>query len=113
MTEMNLKNLRQRPGGSWAVVFYVPQELQPKIGKREIVRGLGTSDRQEAMRRKTSALLAISAEVHALASDGEEWSTANLTREALAFSQERQKAPRDPEFADYVHGLDEQIPRPG
>lgn len=36
------KNLRQRKGGGWAVVYYVPHELRKIVGKREIVRGLGT-----------------------------------------------------------------------
>ncbi|WP_319530792.1 tyrosine-type recombinase/integrase [uncultured Cohaesibacter sp.] len=53
------KNLRQRTGGGWAVVFYVPHHLRKLLGKREIVRGLGTKDLREANRRKTAKLAEI------------------------------------------------------
>ena len=57
------KNLRKRVGGGWAVVFYVPHHLRKLIGKREIVRGLGTTDLKEANRRKTAKLAEIYQEV--------------------------------------------------
>ncbi|WP_167730326.1 DUF6538 domain-containing protein [Terasakiella sp. SH-1] len=57
------KNLRQRPGGGWAVVFYVPQEFRKLVGKREIVRGLNTKDFKVANSRKNKVLLAIGREV--------------------------------------------------
>ncbi|WP_417820753.1 tyrosine-type recombinase/integrase [Terasakiella sp.] len=57
------KNLRQRTGGGWAVVYYVPDEFRELIGKREIVRGLGTKDIHEANRRKHKVLIQIQKEV--------------------------------------------------
>ncbi len=57
------KNLRQRKGGGWAVVYYVPHELRKIVGKREIVRGLGTKDFKVACSRKNQVLLAIQREV--------------------------------------------------
>lgn len=57
------KNLCQRVGGGWAVVFYVPHHLRKLMGKREIVRGLGTTVLREANRRKTAKLAEIYREV--------------------------------------------------
>lgn len=56
---MNWKNLRRRKGGGIAAVYYVPEALREIVGQREIVRGLGTKDPQQAMRRKHAKLLEI------------------------------------------------------
>jgi len=55
----NTRNLRKRRGGGWAAVVYVPVHLQKIIGKKEIVRGLDTSNLPEANRRKLAVITAI------------------------------------------------------
>jgi len=55
-------NLRQRRQG-WAAVYYVPKEFQKVVGKREIVRGLGTRDLREAAKRKHAVLAEIAKEI--------------------------------------------------
>jgi len=67
---MNRKSVFKRKGGGYAVRYHVPAELRKTLGKREIVRGLNTADRHEAMILKTGKLLEIQAEVFQLISGG-------------------------------------------
>jgi len=67
---MNRKSVFKRKGGGYAVRYHVPAELRKTLGKREIVRGLNTADRHEAMILKTGKLLEIQAEVFKLISGG-------------------------------------------
>jgi len=63
----NTRNLRKRRGGGWFAVIYVPAHLQKIVGKREIVRGLGTANLQEANRSKLTVIAAIQNELGRLA----------------------------------------------
>ncbi len=62
-------NLRRR-GKSWSVVYWVPKHLQETVGKREIVRGLGTRSLEEANRLKHKVLAEIAAELYLTDVDG-------------------------------------------
>ena len=88
MAEMDRKNLRERKGGGYAVVYYVPTELRHIVRKRQIVRGLETQDEKEAMRLKPSKLLEIQGEVNALV-NGHEYSCTNMTKEAADYATQR------------------------
>jgi len=106
MTEMNRKYLRKRPSGGFAAVYFVPTEFRAKLGgKREIVRGLGTNDEKEAMRRKTAKLLEIQAEVHRLV-NGELGDTAWIMKEAAEYARMRRGIDPDDPVLD---GIDLQI----
>ena len=50
------RNLRRRSNGWWYAVFYVPAGLQDAVGRREIVRALGTKDLHDANARKREVL---------------------------------------------------------
>ena len=58
-----MRNIRKR-GKGYAAAYYVPKHLQEIIGKKEILRGLGTRDYREAQRRAPKVLAVIAAEVH-------------------------------------------------
>jgi len=58
-------NLIQR-GHSWSVRYIIPTSDRAKIGKKEIVRALGTRDLDEARKLKHSALAKIIADVDAI-----------------------------------------------
>lgn len=48
-------------GNSYAVRYSVPSEIQTVVGKKEIIRGLGTSDLGEALSRREEVLAEIKA----------------------------------------------------
>lgn len=58
-------NLIKR-GHSWSVRYIVPAALRARIGKKEIVRALGTRDLDEARKLKHSALSKIIEEVESI-----------------------------------------------
>lgn len=55
-------NLLQRKQG-WYARYFVPKHQQPLLGRREVVRTLGTRDKLEAHRRLPAALAEIQREV--------------------------------------------------
>lgn len=58
------KHLFKR-GSNYAVRFSVPLEYQTAIGRKEVVRSLGTSDLYEALGKRDAALAQIAGELKA------------------------------------------------
>lgn len=50
-------------GKSYAVRISIPKKLQPVIGKKEIVRGLGTTDLSEALAQRSRKIAEVRAEL--------------------------------------------------
>jgi len=59
MAQVRLPDYLVKRGRGYAVRFSFPQEYQSIIGKKEIVRGLGTQDLGEAISKRDEVLAEI------------------------------------------------------
>ena len=85
-----------RRGHSWSVRYIIPTELRSIVGKKEIVRSLGTRDLDEARKLRHSALAQIVAEVDFLV-----FPEKTLLCEAKAVAQEIATSP----YPDIIESL--------
>lgn len=105
--------------GPLQIRVFVPKALQPRVGKKEVWRSLGTSDRREAHRRAGHAFAVICDELDAVAGNpaaAPDPATVAITLgfdRVLASLEERRKAwpADDGEYASRLAGREAELRR--